>query len=273
MTTQKTIATQFDELPSPSEFCLKTPLYTVFKFNNEKEDAFFSIEHYDGTLDMHCPACGKHSVFKISRKADYARRSHFSNYLFSLPFACSRDDSHRAMFLFSAHKGELQKIGQIPALADLALPDLKKYRVVLGDERFRELNRGIGLITHGVGVGAFVYLRRIFESLIDSAHELAKLDPGWIEEDYCNSRMDGRIVLLKNHLPEFLVKNRALYGILSVGVHTLTEDECLAAFPAVRLAIELTLDDLVEAHEKQLKLASAAKSLEALKSSTNRRAP
>ena len=270
MATQRAPVAGSDVLPSPPDFCLTTPLYQAFRFNNEEENPFFSLEHFDGTLDMHCPECGRHSVFRIARKADYAARSYFSNYVFSLPFMCSRDNAHRAMFLFLAHQGVLQKIGQTPSLADLAMPDLKKYRSVLGNERFRELTRGIGLATHGVGVGAFVYLRRIFESLIESAHEAAKSDIDWIEEDYNRSRMEDRISLLKNHLPDFLVKNRGLYGILSVGVHTLTEDECLAAFPAVRLAIELTLDDLLDAQEKQAKVASAARSLEALKAGASR---
>lgn len=270
MATQNTSPAEFDTLPSPEAFCLRTPLYQVYRFDNEKENPFFSLEHFDGTLDMHCPECSKHSVFRIARKAEYGRNSYFSNYVFSLPFMCSRDNAHRAMFVFLAHKGALQKIGQSPSLADLAIPDLKKYRPVLGDERFRELSRGIGLATHGVGIGAFVYLRRIFEALIELAHDAAKVDSGWSEEDYLCARMEEKISLLKNHLPQFLVNNRGLYGILSVGVHTLGEGECLAAFPAVRLAIELTLDDLLEEHERQAKVAVASKSLDALKTTMPR---
>lgn len=267
---QKSPNSEVDELPSATEFCLQTPLYHTYRFDNSKENPFFSLEHYEGTLDMHCPACGKHSVFRLAQKAEYARNSHYSNYVFSLPFMCSRDNAHRAMFIFHAHQGVLQKIGQLPSLADLAIPDLRKYRPVLGDERFKELSRGIGLATHGVGVGAFVYLRRIFESLIELAHEAARLDARWSEEGYVQARMEERINLLKDHLPEFLVQNRGLYGILSVGVHTLSEADCLAAFPAVMMAIELTLDDLLEAHERKAKVAAATKSLAALKSAMPR---
>lgn len=91
----------------------------------------------------------------------------------------------------------LEKIGQIPSLADLTLPDLRKYRQVLGDDRFKELTRAIGLTTHGVGVGAFVYLRRIFESLIEGSHAEASKDPGWDEDTYSRSRMDEKISLMK----------------------------------------------------------------------------
>jgi len=260
---------KFIDLPSAKEICLSVPLYEEFQYDNEKQNGFFALEQFEGTLDFHCTECGKHSVFTV-RKNNYASNSHYSHYIFSLLFHCSRNKAHQALFVFRAHKGILQKIGQIPSLVDLALPDLRKYRQVLGESRFKELARAIGLTTHGVGIGAFVYLRRIFESLIEGAHTEASKDSGWDENAYTRSRMDERIALLKDHLPNFLVQNRSLYSILSVGVHTLSETECLAAFPAVRLAIELILDDLLEQHERQAKLKSAAKSLAALKASGGR---
>lgn len=270
MPTENSKTVQFQELPSAKDFCLTVPLYEQFQYDNEKENAFFSLEQFEGTLDFHCPECGQHSVFKVE-KNNYHRDSHYSNYIFSLRFQCSRNSAHKALFIFRAHYGVLQKIGQIPSIADLALPDLRKYRKVLGDERFKELTRAIGLTTHGVGVGAFVYLRRVFESLIEDAHTLASTGQDWDEEAYTRSRMDEKIGFLKDHLPAFIVQNRGIYSILSVGVHTLTEAECLEAFPAVRLAIELILDDLLEQHERQVKLKSAAKSLAALKASSGHR--
>lgn len=269
MSTANSKTVQFPKLPSAKGFCLTVPLYEQFQYDNEKENPFFDLEQFGGTLDFHCPECGQHSVFTV-KKNNYHSHSHYTNYIFSLLIHCSRNSAHQALFVFRAHQGILQKIGQIPSLADLALPDLRKYRQVLGAERFKELTRAIGLTTHGVGVGAFVYLRRIFESLIDGAHSVASTGQDWDEEAYTRARMDEKIAFLKEHLPEFLVQNRGLYSILSVGVHTLTEAECLAAFPAVRLAIELILDDLLEQHERQVKLKSAAKSLAALKASSGR---
>jgi hypothetical protein len=253
-------------LPSAKDFCLTVPLYERFAYDDAKDNPFFALEQYEGTLDFFCTECGERSVFAV-RKNNYRQDSHYVNYVFSLLFNCSRNNSHKAIFVFRAHSGVLQKIGQIPSLADLALPDLRKYRPVLGDDRHKELTRAIGLTTHGVGIGAFVYLRRVFESLIEEAHVTAKSEPNWDEAAYSRGRMDERIAMLKELLPAFLVQNRGLYGILSVGVHTLSEEECLAAFPAVKLAIELILDELLEKHERQAKLASAAKSIAALRAS------
>ena len=59
---------------------------------------------------------------------------------------------------------------------------------------------------------------------------------------------------LQSRLPLFLVENRALYSILSKGVHELSEDVCMKYFEVVRTAIELILDERLAQREKQAKL-------------------
>jgi hypothetical protein len=166
---------------------------------------------------------------------------------------------------------EIFKIGQYPSIAEISQPELKKYRGVLTKEKYSELNRGIGLITHGVGIGAFVYLRRIFEDLIEEAHLSLKDSEGWDEDKFLNSRMSEKIELLRNELPEFLVENKALYGILSKGIHELTEDVCKEYFSTVKLGIELILDEKLEKRKKREKIEAAKKSISAITSELNRK--
>lgn len=158
----------------------------------------------------------------------------------------------------------MQKIGQYPSLADLAIPDLQKYRSLLGEESYRELSRAVGLASHGVGIGAFVYLRRIFEALIGKAHAVACHTESWNEDTYKTARIDEKIGFLRDHLPRFLVENRVLYGILSKGIHSLTEDECLNVFPVVKLGIELILDEELERVRRDQKIEAAKKGITAL---------
>ena len=56
---------------------------------------------------------------------------------------------------------------------------------------------------------------------------------------------------LKDYLPETLVKNRNIYSILSKGIHTLTEDECLGYFSTIHLGIKLILDEEIERRERE----------------------
>ena len=53
--------------------------------------------------------------------------------------------------------------------------DIKKYRKILGKEKYGEFGRAVGLYTHGIGIGSYVYLRRIFENLIEEAHQTKSL--------------------------------------------------------------------------------------------------
>jgi hypothetical protein len=88
--------------------------------------------------------------------------------------------------------------------------------------------------------GSYVYLRRIFERLIKGRFDEFKETEKWSEEDFLKVRMHERIELLKEHLPEFLVRNKKVYSILSLGVHELDEKVCLFRLhaPQVRLPCE-----------------------------------
>src|SRR3569832_1573157 len=98
-------------LPTAKEFCLTIPLYDPFSFDNRAKNPFRALEQFEGTLDFHCSACGQHSVFAASANS-FTVKAGYSNYVFTLNFYCSRDKFHRASFVFLAHKGTLQKIGQ-----------------------------------------------------------------------------------------------------------------------------------------------------------------
>lgn len=98
-------------------------------------------------------------------------------------FSCGRNHSHKLQFMYKvqSEKGStgdgiypeiqfLEKIGQYPSLAALNLPQVKKYRAVLSDNVYSDLAKGIGLAAHDVGIGSYVYLRRVFERLVEDAH-------------------------------------------------------------------------------------------------------
>lgn len=78
---------------------------------------------------------------------------------------------------------EVRKIGQYPSAADLAFGSLDAaFNRELEDGWRRELGTAVGLQSHGVGIGSFVYLRRIFEALLEEAHQQALSDSNWSEE-------------------------------------------------------------------------------------------
>lgn len=82
--------------------------------------------------------------------------------------------------------------------------------------------------------------------------------------DPCKNRkkMDEKIKMVKNYLPEFLVENRSLYAILSTGVHDLMEDECLQYFETVKIGIEQILDEKIIQKEKVDKTIKARETIQ-----------
>lgn len=193
------------------ERILKAGLYHTeyFSMSGEHSDIDDILDFLLNELryDFYCPKCGKESVFKTKPEPKTIGRSPQRRPLIedkgsTLKFICSRDSAHFLLFFFKTgietEDGllTLTKIGQFPSMADISNEDSRKYLKVLGRDRSREFNKAIGLVSHGVGIGSFVYLRRIFENLIEEAHSETKSETDWDEEEYLKARMNEKVGLL-----------------------------------------------------------------------------
>ncbi|MED1559304.1 hypothetical protein [Bacillus paramycoides] len=217
-------------------------------------------------FDCYCIECKKESTFKFqSQRGILTYNMHFPptvmERLNSYPapldfiFKCQRDESHLYSFMFRIINNEITKVGQFPSIASIELHSINKYRKILKND-YRDFSKAIGLHTHNIGAGSFVYLRRIFENLIEKCRLEALKEASFNDDTFQQSRMDEKILMLKTYLPSFLVENRKLYGILSKGIHELDEDTCLELFPKVKLAIELILDEKIHQIEQEEKIQS-----------------
>jgi hypothetical protein len=186
-----------------------------------------------------------------------------------LKFQCSMDSSHTQEYFFVLTEDRnLIKVGQFPSFADSDLPQASKYQNILGKEYYKELKRAIGLYSHGVGIGSFVYLRRIIEKLINDAFIEAEYSGVLTKKQfefkgggkYRNST-EEKIKLLKGYLPNLITGNSKIYGVVSKGIHELSEEECLKFFPIIKDGIALILDEIVAEKEKAKAAAEYTKSL------------
>jgi len=158
--------------------------------------------------------------------------------------SCTRNTDHQIDFIFRIEDPLIQKIGQFPSLADIANDESRRYRQALDrEEDGAELHRAIGLAAHGVGVGSFVYLRRVFERLITHRFKEFEDQEGCNEAEFTKLRMEEKIEFLKGHLLDFLARNKKIYAILSKGIHELQDEECVGAFEALKHAIFFILDE------------------------------
>lgn len=255
--------------PSVRSLCLDQTLYAAIQLNPERDINFLSSLKFGAQqYDAHCVYCGQGATFRTSadrKPSDVAqeerlrgvsggaapKRLTFEGGQFALHLWCSRrPDRHLYSYFFDYDntQGVLSKVGQTPSLEDVAGADIERYRTILGSE-FAELRRATGLFAHGIGIGSFVYLRRIFETLVEAARTTA--DPmGEREAEFRKMRMTDRVNELAAHLPPAVVKYKEAYGILSVGLHELTEVDCKRYFPVVRAAVITMLEQRYEAAEK-----------------------
>jgi hypothetical protein len=241
-------------------------------------------------IDCYCPACRKESVFSLPRMIpafhiipqridSYGQPStheqvleYLGTHLHEVIFRCARGSAHTLTFHLDVIESDdhsqiiFRKVGQFPSHFELVSQELQRYSKVLDDIDLRELKSAEVCSSHGYHVAAFVYLRRVFERRLEVAHVAARSDSEWDEGSYDKKklRMDERIEALKDHLPKFLVENRKLYGILSLGAHELSEQQCAEGYQAVRVAITLILDEEIERKDRAAKITSASTSLQKL---------
>lgn len=166
-----------------------------------------------------------------------------SNYtrVISFQFVCTLHPEHHLDYIVTTYSNKMRKIGQYPSVADLTFPELDTYKKDISGKDRKELRRAIGLYAQGIGVGSYVYLRRVFERIIDKAKDYAIEDGELKFEDYKKAKMDQRIQMLRCYLPVILTENKGIYGIISKGIHELAEEDCIEYFPIMQEAIFMIL--------------------------------
>src|SRR5262245_23823834 len=252
--------TEVPLLESTKSFLLNAPLYSRFRVEGptvELKKLFDRIPGHSIKFDGYCPYCEDRTTFKVESDAvgvkeelESITKSKTTIYV---SLNCARRNSHVIMFHILGMDGCIQKIGQYPSLADIANDESKTYTSVLDKEDSRELHKAIGLAAHGVSIGSYVYLRRVFEHLIRRRFEEHKNDNNWSEEDFKKKRMAEKIEQLSPYLPSFLVNNKKIYSILSLGIHDLDEEACRDFFQVLFRSIVFILEEDKNAKEKEKK--------------------
>ncbi len=175
-------------------------------------------------------------------------------------FHCTMDVSHSIDYVVLVENNQMMKIGQYPTIADLTYPELNKYKKVMPSKQDEaELRRARGLYANGIGIGAYVYLRRIFERILNAAIDEAITENKIRKEDLQGKRVDEKIKLVAYNLPQIIVNNTSSYGIISKGIHELSEEECKEYFPVLEAFIMMTLEQWERIrHEKEEERALVA---------------
>lgn len=162
-------------------------------------------------------------------------------------FTCTNDSNHKyIMFVSIEIKDEMvivRKIGQNPSMLTVKGFDFDKYNKFLKKinayDDYKKADLSFGEQFYA---GAFTYLRRILEKMVNHYLE------GKNSED---NRMETKINMIKENLdPRIRGLFNPLYGILSMGIHELDDDQCKKYYEYLKAIIDMQLQFIKTENEK-----------------------
>lgn len=242
-------------------FFFKIPLYDVCYISNLEDwikifkwdvDGYSALNHIDTTYNI-----------EINHIYDgYDNTKKWYGY-HAVTLQCKRKNEDIIRFIIFWDKDKIIKIWQNPSLADIQYAEIgKKYDKILDKTYLQDFKKAIWLSAHWVWAWSLVYLRRIFENLIYTCYR-DNYDKLWIGNDEFNQlRMNEKVEILSVFLPPHVVELKPIYGILSKWIHELSEQDCLKYFWALKLSIELILDQKIEQEQKNKREVDVKKELE-----------
>jgi len=261
--------------------------------NKEVDRIFkYHIEPTSYPFDLYCPYCEDDSVFyfynyyvfdeldknalngiisvvtadgvehsldndrlKVLEKKDFSYSKDLSNFgdVRGVIAKCSRSENHQIIIFVEKSGNKITKIGQSPdAKYFLNTKNVTKYKKYLGFY-VEELRTALQLHNYNVGVGSYVYLRRVLEKLVFDKYDEHKADLAISEEEFKNPRFsfEEKVRILKEYLPKFMLDNVTVYAILSKGIHELDEEECNTYFEFLYESITSILDEIILKKDKE----------------------
>ncbi len=240
-------------------FLENAPLYTWAEFKKPKANR---SSLWIGAIDSFCEKCGMVRPFHDMRsrgsgagmavKALSTGTSYFE-------FTCVTCRKEHHEYLVEQIVGDetikFQKCGQLPRRHLERDSTLQKFFSDDSDN----YEKAVVCLSHGYGIAAFAYLRRIVENntikLIDLVLDDVKSsesDPKILEslsELRKESPMSDKIKIANEALPVYLKPDGLnplgrLYQVLSEGVHSLSDEECLNRANIVKECLKYLISEL-----------------------------
>ncbi len=253
------------------------PLYSRWKetFPEHKDDL------NGDPINMFCDVCKSDQTFNcievifngenLSKKVRYKSMMIPAGWtgdkidgVISFVYHCTKCHKAIRFFILKLEEdGTVMKIGQFPA----ASCNIPKEISSLEDKEIVELyKKGRISENQSYGIGAFSYYRRIIEycidKLIDSIESIIPQDK---KQDYKElvtkvkkeKNAMNKIELVKNTIIDNSIDGNpfnSIYKILSIGIHSLKDEECLECADSLRTLLMHVVEETNHARNKKEKL-------------------
>jgi hypothetical protein len=230
-------------------------------------------------IDSYCNKCRNNSTFKTDKDTELLKinielrlfdqtpgnahdtsREWFIknvNKVIYFKFDCARDESHNIIYVFLVQADGIIKIGQYPSDRDLLDNNISKtIRKLIKDKETYKLcsdylNKSMILNSEGFGIASVLYLRRVFEYVVNSTLDYDTTLYIPMDEKIKNSE----------YLPKQFKENKKVYSILSDGVHNLSDEECSNIFKVIYSGMIILLEEYFYQIERRERLNTFSKDI------------
>lgn len=267
-----------------AEFLESTPPNQIIHISDLSEwqktgNIFYNIMRTP-EIQLHCDHenCNGIRFFRcVSGQGETLKNDSYE--FFYITYRCSNCQKNQKTFSLAAKvdsngksQGECYKFGELPPYGPPVSPKLIK---LIGPDR-DEFLKGRRCENQGLGVGAFIYYRRVVENqknriigeIIKVSEKIAapveKLDK--LRDSLTETQFSKALDMAKDALPESLLINGhspifLLHRALSEGVHTLTDEQCLELAGSVRIVLGELSERLSQALKDEAELTKALSTL------------
>jgi hypothetical protein len=229
-------------------------------------------------IQLHCPneSCNGSRFFRVVE--DQLPTIGYENYsFFYVTYRCYNCLTEEKTFALAAKadstdsdvdSGHCYKFGELP---NFGPPTPSRLIKLIGPDR-EEFLKGRRCENQGLGVGAFIYYRRVVENQknrilseiikvsekIGASEDHIKILKSAIEETQFSTALKNA----KDAIPESLLINGhspllLLHGALSEGVHALSDEQCLEIASSIRVVLAELSERLSQALKDEAELTKA----------------
>lgn len=256
-----------------NEEIMLSPIGSVYKVEKNDISYLFPTSTSPIKIELFCPVCKEKRIFsccKMETTDYYFNGGEYyqelalyenSNSLISYNFSCEYGHNMK-ISLITLGEGNIKKYGQYPSSMYYSTEINDGIFKILTEEEKEYYKLSIKSKNENLNIASLMYLRRVFESLINKAKKKSTTD-------FSGKKVKEIIkILVKEGLLNPMLSDNGynvLYSILSDGIHNLSEDECKSQYPLLKSAIEIILED----EQYQQNLEKRKKKIGNLLSNTN----
>ena len=229
---------------------LTSPIGTKIKIPDDVTITDVVPIYKDIKIELYCPECKEKRIFTSNtykKVGFYLERYDISKELLEkavkehLLYIFKCELKHQVTLILEIEsKNILIKIGQYPSSISLQISANNELLKELDKDNKKYYLNALKAYNDNLNIAAFIYLRRIFESLINEACKKSS-------QDYKGMKIKEIIkdLVNKNLINPLFIDTgyNILYSLISDGVHNLSEEKCKEQFILLKDAIEIILED------------------------------